>query len=151
MRQFIFRYLRLLSWYWEARLWYRLAVLLSGFLPFLWLVVGLFMAMSFFSAALVVGLWGLVGGVFALGAGALFWLFGGVLGWYWGRYQLRRIFSVSEALMRMRMAQAGLQVMEAQTARPQSSQAFSFLRWVLPLGLRWLWPLFKRLFRQWLG
>ncbi len=146
------RYFRLLSWYWEARLWYRLALLLSNFLAFLWLGLGTFIAMSLLTAALILWLWDKVGGASALCLGAGVWLLGGALGWYWGRVYLRRVLSLPEAYMRMQMAHAALRIMEeAQLLVPRSAGDSPLVRWLLPLGLRWLWTLVKRLFRQWVS
>ena len=148
----IVRYVRLLTWYAEARLSYLLSRTLSETLLFAWTGLAVLIALLCLSGALVLAMEPLVGVPMALLLAGLLWLIiavGSVL--LLGPY-LHKRFQTGRHLYRMTLARAGLRLLEKNLSAPPATSSPGFFALFGPLLSRWLsqWLLrrFQRLLRK---
>ncbi len=142
-----FRYLRLLTWYTEARLSYLLSRTLADTLHLLWVGIALFIALLCFSAAFLFALAKPLGLSTALLLTGLLWTLLAAASllflkpWLYKRFQTRR------HLYRMTIAQSGLRLIEKRLF-PAASESPSIWASLLPILSQWLWKWLQTRLRQ---
>lgn len=139
------RYLRLWSAALEARLEIALTRWGCRMLHFLLIVAAMGIALLLATAGLIAWIVGTSEWAIAFIGAAGFWLTLGVLFWVLGRRILYALLTPRSALYRLRLAQAGLRLIETKlaTASP-SSLALSPFRWLSQIAGRWLWYTLRR-------
>jgi hypothetical protein len=138
----LYRYLRLLIWYWEARLSLQVARFLTEFLTVLWIGGSLLIALLLGTAAFITWLQSVIGWPGAFLAATALWLGLGIGSFPLIRFWLKRRFRTGQFMYRMIMARAGLRLIEETSFTHDTSRRLIDTPVVLalmPILKRWLW------------
>jgi hypothetical protein len=108
----LLRYVRLLTWYTEARLSYLLSLTLAETIRLVWIGLAVFVGLLCLSAALVLAIKPLIGPPLALLLAGFFWLLVASASVFFLGPYLHKRFQTGRHLYRMTLARAGLRLLE---------------------------------------
>jgi hypothetical protein len=146
----LLRYVRLLTWYTEARLSYLLSHTLAETIRLVWIGLAVFVGLLCLSAALVLAIKPLIGPPLALLLAGFFWLLVASASVFFLGPYLHKRFQAGRHLYRMTLARAGLRLLEKNLTAPPAAAAPGFLGLLGSFLSRWLSRWLMRKFQQFL-
>lgn len=142
------RYVRLLTWYTEARLSYLLSRTLVETILLVWTGLAIFIALLCLSASLVMAIKPLVGLPLALLLAGFLWLLVAAASVFFLRPYLHKRFKTGRHLYRMTLARAGLRLLEKNLTTPPAASSPGFVGLIELFLSRWLSRWLLRRFQQ---